>query len=195
MQFFDKIAASVSKTAREVSDGAKTLADKNRLRKDIAAIENELRSRFRDIGEQFYAATSDCPPAEYADLFQQIADLKETLAGKQRDLDALERIGTCPSCGKPVAKDARFCASCGAGIPETAPAQAPAAKAESVCPQCGNALAADAMFCAVCGTKIEKPVNAEPAAEKKNICPNCGEVLPDGALFCAVCGTKAPDVD
>ena len=35
IEFFDKLTASVSRTAKQVSDNAKTLADKIRIRKDI----------------------------------------------------------------------------------------------------------------------------------------------------------------
>ena len=196
MAFFDKLAASVSKTAKEVSEGARTLADKNRIRKDIDAIENELTSRFREIGEKCFNEGADSPAPEYEELFKAVKELKAALEAKQRELDALNGAGLCPNCGKPIAKDAKFCASCGATIPEApAPAQAPTPHTTPMCRNCGAPLSQEAAFCAVCGTKVEKKEEAPAEAPKKNVCPNCGEILPDGALFCAVCGTKAPDVD
>lgn len=196
MAFFDKLAASVSKTAREVSDGARTLADKNRIRKDIDAIENELTSRFREIGEKCYSENAESPVPGFEELYAAVKELKTQLEAKQKELDALNGAGLCPNCGKPIAKEAKFCASCGATIPETPAAAEPVRRSAKICQNCGAPLAPDAVFCAICGTKAEKKEEEPaPAAPKKNVCPNCGEVLPDGAMFCAVCGTKAPDLD
>ncbi len=195
IEFFDNIANSVSQVAREASDKMKSSGDKRRVRKDITAMENELRSLFQSIGQQYYDTTAANPDPEYADLFSEIQRLKDALAAKQRELDAIDGNTTCPNCGKQLSKDARFCSSCGTQLPEPAPAPAPVEeKRPTVCPNCGSTLAADAMFCAICGTKVNA-ADAPAEAPKKNICPNCGEVLPSDALFCAVCGTKAPDID
>lgn len=200
IEFFDKLTASVSRTAKQVSDNAKTLADKNRIRKDIAAIENELRNRYRDIGEKYFAENSENPAPEYAEMFTAINELKNSLEAKQREIEALEGTVACTECGRPVMIGSKFCPNCGAAAPAVAaPAPAPAA-VQPICPFCGQALAADALFCAACGNKIPEqpaaPAAPEtPAAPVQNICPNCGEVLSSDALFCAVCGTKAPGVD
>ncbi len=199
MEFFDKLTASVSKSAKQFSDNAKNLADKNRVRKDIAAIENELRNRYRDIGEKFFTENCDNPAPEYAEMFAAINELKSSLDAKNREIEALEGVVTCPGCGKPIVNGSKFCPSCGTTAPVPAPAPTPVAPAavQPICPFCGQALAADAVFCATCGNKIpdRAPQPQAPAAPARNICPNCGEVLGSDALFCAVCGTKAPGVD
>ncbi|MBQ5339403.1 MAG: zinc ribbon domain-containing protein [Oscillospiraceae bacterium] len=203
IEFFDKLTASVSRTAKQVSDNAKTLADKNRIRKDIAAFENELRNRYRDIGEKYFTETCDNPAPDYAEMFTAINELKASLEAKQHELEALEGSVACPECGRPIMIGSKFCPNCGASAPAVqAPAQAPAA-VQPICQFCGQALAADALFCAACGNKVPEqpaqpaaPVAPEvPAQPVQNVCPNCGEVLSPDALFCAVCGTKAPGVD
>ncbi len=201
MGFFDKLTAAVSDTAKQVSDNAKSYADKNRVRKDIAATENELRNRFRDIGEKYFAENRDNPSPEYAELFSAIAELQNTLSAKQRELEQMEGTVACPACGHPITLGSKFCPSCGAAAPAPAPAPAAAAPLQAACPFCGQPVAPDAMFCAACGNKIpaqslqsDTPAAPEaPAAP--NVCPNCGETLAPDALFCAVCGTKAPGVD
>ena len=92
IEFFDRLTASVSKTAKQVSDNAKSLADKNRVRKDIAAMENELRNRFRDIGEKYFLETKDNPAPEYAEMFSAIGELQTGLAAKQRELESLDGV-------------------------------------------------------------------------------------------------------
>ena len=202
IEFFDRLTASVSRTAKQVSDNAKSLADKNRIRKDIAAIENELRNRYRDIGEKYFAENSENPAPEYAEMFTAINELKSSLEAKQREIEALEGTVICAECGGAILLGSKFCPNCGAAAPVQAAAPAPAA-VQPICPFCGQALAADALFCAACGNKIPEqpaaPVTPEtpaaPVQPVQNICPNCGEVLSSDALFCAVCGTKAPGVD
>ena len=200
IEFFDKLTASVSRTAKQVSDNAKTLADKNRIRKDIAAFENELRNRYRDIGEKYFTENSDNPSPDYAEMFTAINELKAGLAAKQHELETLEGSVACAQCGGPIMIGSKFCPQCGAAAPAQAAAPAPAAAVQPICPFCGQPVAPDAAFCAGCGNKLpEQPANsgaANPNPEPvSNVCPNCGEVLSPDALFCAVCGTKAPGVD
>lgn len=189
MEFFDKITASVSKTVKQASDGAKVLADKNRVRKDIASAENELRARYREIGERYYAETAANPPAGFEEIFGEIAALKTELADMQKELEVLTGALTCQHCGKTFGTDARFCPYCGEPVPVTEPEPAQPAR---VCSACGAPLADDAAFCAVCG---QAAAPAEPAQPAEPVCPNCHSPLQPNATFCGVCGTKAPDVD
>lgn len=193
MGFFDNIASTVSKATREVSDGVKVAADKNRIRKDISSIENEMRNRYRDIGLKFFEENRENVPADYVELFEGIIALRENLAAKQKELEAIDGTMTCTGCGKSLAKDTKFCPYCGttAPVPEAVPAPAAAA----VCPACGAPLASDALFCAACGNKLAAPAAPEVTIVSQNVCPTCGTQLEEGALFCASCGTKAPGVD
>ncbi len=75
----------------------------------------------------------------------------------------------CPSCGKPNAAGAKFCADCG-GKMEVA--QVP-------CVKCGASLREGAKFCSECGSTQEK--------EK---CTGCQAELAPGAKFCPECGAK-----
>ncbi len=201
MEFIDKITASVSKTVKQASDSAKILADKNRVRKEIASVENELRNRYRTVGEQFYAENAASPAPEYAEVFGEIAALQADLAAMQHELEILTGSLTCKFCGRTFGTDASFCPYCGEPVPvEPSPAEATAVGAKT-CEVCGAALAADAVFCAVCGHAVPKDEPASDAdanandAPAQNICPNCGTPLQDDAMFCGVCGTKAPGID
>ncbi len=197
MSFFDNVVDTMSKAAREVSDGAKSIAEKNRVRKEIATMENEIRNRFRAIGQKYYDDMSDNPDPSYAELVNGITKLKEQLAAKQKELVELGGVTVCPGCGKGCDKDAKFCPACGTAMPKPAP-EAPKPVNPTNCTVCNAALSPSALFCAECGTKVEPvvpTVNAEPAAPAKPaFCACCGAALAPEALFCAECGTKAPDV-
>lgn len=204
MSFFDNVVDTMSKAAREVSDGAKNIAEKNRVRKEIATMENDIRTRFRAIGQKYYDDMCDHPDPAYAEMVNGITKLKEQLAAKQKELVELDGAAVCPGCGKGCDKNAKFCPACGTVMPKPEP-EAPTAAPEAPkpvnptnCPVCNAALSPSALFCAECGTKVEQIVptaDVEPAApEKPAFCACCGAALAPEALFCAECGTKAPDV-
>ena len=78
----------------------------------------------------------------------------------------------CPSCSKPNAPGAKFCAECGG-------------KMEVVkvpCVKCGAELREGAKFCSECGSKQEKIK-----------CTGCEAELAAGTKFCADCGTKVEE--
>lgn len=192
MEILDKI----TRTVKQASDSAKVLADKNHVRKDIAAIENELRRLYHDIGEQYYKENQNAPAPEYASLFASVSDLQNELNNLQRELELLTGAMTCRYCGRTFPTDARFCPYCGEQVPaellQPAPAEAPA---ESLCSACGAQLAPDAVFCAVCGNPVAPKNENQPEQPKDIVCTGCGKILPPDAMFCDVCGTKAPDVN
>ncbi len=55
---------------------------------------------------------------------------------------AVRSGSTCPHCGSPVDKDAKFCDQCGAALSQE-------------CPQCHEKNDADAQFCRNCGAKLK----------------------------------------
>ncbi len=67
----------------------------------------------------------------------------------------------CPSCGTDNLDRARFCMSCGAGLPAT-------------CPSCGTESPGGAKFCIECGTELEgfaprrRPDDEPPPEERRN---------------------------
>ena len=65
-----------------------------------------------------------------------------------------EKMKTCPSCGKELKDEAKFCGGCGYKFPVTSTVTNPES-AGSVCPSCGNPLKPGAKFCGKCGTKID----------------------------------------
>ncbi len=69
---------------------------------------------------------------------------------------------SCPSCGKKVKDEAKFCTGCGYKF-ESSAGSAPTASANT-CPSCGNALKAGAKFCNKCGSKVESASSATTTA-------------------------------
>ena len=76
----------------------------------------------------------------------------------------------CPTCGKLLPENAKFCLECGTKIELLG-------ENEMICPSCGKKTP-KGKFCMECGS---------PLARK---CPNCGVEVPEGGKFCLECGMK-----
>ncbi|MGN1403386.1 MAG: zinc ribbon domain-containing protein [Ruminococcus sp.] len=59
---------------------------------------------------------------------------------------------TCPTCGKEVPEQYKFCTSCGTKVDDT---DTPVSSPEKTCPVCGKTVPAQNKFCTNCGTKVE----------------------------------------
>ncbi|MEI2692343.1 MAG: zinc ribbon domain-containing protein [Anaerolineae bacterium] len=61
-----------------------------------------------------------------------------------------EPAAVCPRCGRTVAPEARFCASCGAALTTIA------------CPSCGSRARVGARFCVSCGAALQPETVPQP---------------------------------
>ena len=96
------------------------------------------------------------------------------------------RKRTCPSCGKEVSGDSKFCLYCGTELPAL---EKPKPKEkEVICPVCGRKAEAGAKFCMGCGTPLtgRQPKAPEP---EEIVCPSCGKKADKGSKFCLSCGS------
>ena len=78
----------------------------------------------------------------------------------------------CPDCKNTVAKDAKFCPSCGHQI-----------LVFQQCAECTKNLPPSAMFCSRCGTKVESKPNVKK-------CSHCGAENLRESVFCNQCGER-----
>ncbi|MBI3973974.1 MAG: zinc ribbon domain-containing protein [Chloroflexi bacterium] len=76
----------------------------------------------------------------------------------------------CPVCAAPARVGTRFCARCGAALPQR------------VCTRCGRGNPRHALFCAACGTLLGAPMLVRT-------CRHCRHANAAHAVICAACGT------
>ncbi|GEM_PF-1215047 len=90
----------------------------------------------------------------------------------------------CPSCGRIVNQDSKFCLYCGKELP-IAEKKVTRSKALT-CPVCGKEAAKGAKFCSGCGYRFDAK---EPEIVKKEpVCPECGAPVNEDSKFCLRCG-------
>jgi membrane protease subunit (stomatin/prohibitin family) len=83
-------------------------------------------------------------------------------------------VSACPECSGPIARDARFCPTCGHQL-----------LVFRQCRECGKNLAAQALFCSRCGTGVEQ--EGEEIVRK---CPHCAAENLKESVFCNQCGER-----
>lgn len=90
----------------------------------------------------------------------------------------------CPGCGESAAQGTKFCAKCGAAIPEAPPEPKP-----NFCSSCGKSVDPGTTFCPGCGGKIGE---TKPAGGPKEVSfklpegitlPNRFEIIPGPILY------------
>lgn len=138
------------------------------IRTKIASAKKERDALYTLIGEKFYTENKDNVPESLKDLFDQTAEIDESIAAFEAQIRDLSGIIVCPECGAELSKESRFCTVCGTKLPEIPkPAAAPQ---EGVCPECGAKVDPDAAFCFMCGTRLkaeEAPAEEAPAQEEE----------------------------
>ena len=123
----------------------------------------------------------------------------------------------CPTCGKPVARTARFCTNCGAAVDslESSANELPegdSAEVRFLCPYCGTELMGDSREagatypCLNCGREVQVPsastATTQPVSEfsissvpptptgsgRRGRCKYCSHSIPVGTTPCPYCG-------
>lgn len=174
MGFFDKVketassfGESVSKAASETADNAKKLAEKQRLKKEMSAIEANIQKQYAEIGKRYAEEHANAEDDPFAAEISAIAGYQTELTNKRQEIAALDGNTTCAACGAAISTTAQFCDKCGAKCEKPEPVVAEVCG----CIHCGAALEEGAVFCPECGTRVDDAARAaqDAAAEAEKL--------------------------
>lgn len=160
MSIFDKASKKVTETVKDLQKKTNESMAIKKLESQIKATEAEIEGIYRAIGESAYAQHAKGEAIEgFEELFAGIAALKERIVRFTGEIDKLNDVRRCGSCGAQVQRTSKFCPHCGAKLeeleeePEEQPdEEVPAAE---LCPNCGSERKGDAQFCETCGHDFE----------------------------------------
>ncbi len=131
------------------------LRELDRHRKELAA----------ELGSSLYYETREDERfrAGRESLYDQIAqaDLEREQLRSELGISELDQqTVVCPSCGKPLNREARFCVHCGFPIAEvrTSDSSPELVQPESAatCPHCGYSRTSEDLFCLHCGAPLDQ---------------------------------------
>ena len=109
----DSVGNTVSKGAKTGTDNLKKMAEKSKIKREIAMIEADINNSYIEIGKKFFETISRAPSEEYAFDVENIISKNAQLEEAKKSLMELEDKFTCPECGAAVTKEQAFCPKCG----------------------------------------------------------------------------------
>lgn len=153
MDFLNDISKRISGAARSVQEKTRDSMELTRLGSEIRSLNAELDRLYGALGRAYYDAQAAGDPdnavlTPFIEQIEQGLARLEALIGQR---DRLRQQRRCPSCNAVQSLNAKFCANCGARLPEAeSPAEQPRPDVE-YCPECGALRKKDAAFCPACG--------------------------------------------
>ncbi|MBR1823613.1 MAG: zinc ribbon domain-containing protein [Ruminococcus sp.] len=109
----DSVGNTVTKGAKTGTENVKKMAEKSRIKREIAMIEADINNSYMEIGKKFFETISKAPSEEYAFDVDNIIAKNQQLEEAKKSLMELEDKFTCPECGASVTKEQKFCDKCG----------------------------------------------------------------------------------
>jgi ABC-type ATPase with predicted acetyltransferase domain len=158
MSIFDRASKKVTNTVNLMQKKTNDTIAVKKLESQIKSVQGEIDIVFLEIGKRVYAARANGAQAELNDLFETIDALNAKITGIKDEINRVNAIHRCASCGEEIEDGIRFCPRCGASIAE------PAVKEADTCPACGAARNPGARFCDMCGHDYSSDAPAQEEA-------------------------------
>ncbi len=122
MAFFEELGKQLTGAAQTVGKRASEAAEIGRLNGRLGDIREQIDELFAQIGKAYYATRDAQGRHEAADrLCAQIDTLNAQVEELSHSIDRIKRQRRCVNCGGIQPVESRFCASCGARLPEEPP--------------------------------------------------------------------------
>ena len=114
---FEYLGSTISAAGKDGVSKAKEIRDAAKLSMDIKERENSIRKMFIELGKAYYHDHKNDEDPEF-DLVLAIRAAYEEIGELKASKDEIRGVRRCVCCGSIVAKDAKFCANCGAKCEE-----------------------------------------------------------------------------
>ena len=131
MGFIDDISEAIVDAGNDVKERAKELREVARLKREYKETERFVKSRYENIGKDFYEKNKDKKKKDLGDITEALDKMDSLLV----EIEKLKGGVDCPSCGALNNTEAVYCNKCGARLdenPEDAMNEAEKVEAEVV---------------------------------------------------------------
>lgn len=126
MAFFetlDALGKTLSVKGKEAAKKAKEVTEVLQLKAKVTAEQSNLQSAYQKAGQIAFESELTADASEYEEIFALIRASKEKIQELQEEIETLEGMRVCASCGAKVTKGAAFCSACGAKMETLSPEQ------------------------------------------------------------------------
>ncbi len=118
MDFFNRIGNTITAAGKDGLGKAKEWKDTAKITVDIKEREGAIQKMYRELGKAYYHDHRNDTDGEYSERIIAIKAAFEEIGELKASKDDIRGIKRCPSCGQPVAPNAKFCGNCGANCEE-----------------------------------------------------------------------------
>jgi len=113
MAFFERFGEKLSNAGKDVAKRTKELADITKLNMQINNEEDNIKSKYLEIGKLYYELHSSDPSEEFTDLCASITDSENKINTIKTEIQAIKGVKKCSKCGAEISLSATFCSVCG----------------------------------------------------------------------------------
>lgn len=114
MDFFNKLAETLTDTGKVVAQKAKDVAEVSKITSQISVEENRINAAYLSIGKRFYEENAGAVMEAYINDFSVINESKAKIQNLKEQLKQLKGVSRCTQCGGEVPNNFAFCNYCGA---------------------------------------------------------------------------------
>ncbi len=125
MAFFKEFSKQVSDIAQAVGKRTGEAAEVGRLNGRKQGLYQQIEELYSQIGKAYFATRDGDVHAQADALCGKVTTLQEEVDRLNRMIDTLRHQRRCQECGQVQPSSARFCANCGARLPEDPPQAKP----------------------------------------------------------------------
>lgn len=119
MAFFDNLGKTITTKSKEAAKKAKDITESLQLKSQISTEKNSIQDVYTQIGRKFYEENQSTADDSYIEFFEKIRLSFEKIAQLEKDINAIDGVQVCDSCGTKISLNASFCTGCGKKIEPT----------------------------------------------------------------------------
>lgn len=182
MGFLDVLSNKMVSASNQISGRAKDTSEQIRLSSENSGLNKQVSVLFQQIGEFYYNQQRGLPMQPGLDIGKmcnEVDTLKIRIHSNEQKIADIKTQISCPSCGRMISNDTKFCPYCGTPIAIQEIQNAQARRDEEI-RRAEEALHARQQ-------ENEESENVQDSQEGLS-CPYCGAKLEPGLKFCTSCG-------
>lgn len=192
MAFFEKFGEKLTNAGKDVAKKTKELADVTKLNMQIGNEEDNIKSKYLEIGKLYYELFSSSPDEKFTELCSSIAESENKINTYKDQIQEIKGVKKCSKCGAEIASSAVFCSICGNKTAEPDKASESSEVVEnSECVQNNEAVESTEII-----ANNEVSENSEDTEvsdiinSTTSVCTTCNKTVTDSSMFCPNCGNK-----
>lgn len=200
MAFFEKFGEKLTSAGKDVARKTKELADTAKLNMQISNEEDNIKSKYLEIGKLYYELFSSSPDEKFSEFCSSISESKNKIDTLKVQILEIKGVKKCSKCGAEIAYTATFCSACGS---QNASAEAgnndkeeinsegvEKAKGVESGDNSQEVLQGESSETSDLKDVVDSVDVAETLDNTALVCPSCGNAVAADTDFCTQCGSK-----